>query len=128
MKLKGFFIISAVLGLTLGLSFFIKPALVMSTFGVSAGEAHQHTARNFGSAVIALAVISWVTRDAGDSIARRAIILGLFTYFIFGSISIISFQLQGNANIYGWFIIVLHVLLALSFGYHLLVNRSPVDS
>jgi len=127
MKLKSFFVISAALGLVLGLGFFFTPAMVMSTFGVSAGEAHQHTARNFGSAVIGLAVISWVARNAKDSIARRAIILGLFTYFIFGSISIISFQLQGNANIYGWFIIVLQVFLTLAFGYHLLVNRSAVD-
>jgi len=127
MKLKSFFVISAALGLVLGLGFFFAPAMVMSTFGVSAGEAHQHTARNFGSAVIGLAVISWVARNAKDSIARRAIILGLFTYFIFGSISIISFQLQGNANFYGWFIIVLHIFLALAFGYHLLVNRSAVD-
>ena len=127
MNLKSFFVITAVLGLALGLGFFCTPELMMSTFGISAGEAHQHTARNFGSAVIALAVISWMARDATDSRARRAIILGLFTYFVFGSISIISFQLQGNANIYGWFIIVLHVILAFAFGYSLLVNRSSVD-
>jgi hypothetical protein len=35
--------------------------------------------------------------------------------------------LQGNANIFGWFIIVLQVFLTLAFGYHLLVNRSAVD-
>jgi hypothetical protein len=127
MKLKALLLISAVLGMILGIGFFFAPATVMSTFGVSAGEAHQHTARNFGSAVIGLAVISWVARDARDSIARRAIVLGLFMYFIFGSISIISFQLQGNSNVYGWFIIVLHVLLALGFGYHLIINRSSVD-
>jgi predicted neutral ceramidase superfamily lipid hydrolase len=127
MELKSLLVITAVLGLLLGLGFFFIPAEVMSTFGVSASEAHQHTARNFGSALIALAVISWVSRDAVDSKARRAIILGLFTYFIFSSISIISFQLQGNANVYGWFIIVLQVLLVLAFGYYIFVNRSPVD-
>jgi hypothetical protein len=127
MKLKPFLLTSAILGMILGLGFFFAPAAVISTFGVSANEAHQHTARNFGSAVIGLAVISWVARDARDSVARRGILLGLFVYFIFGSISIISFQLQGNANIYGWFIIVLHALLALGFGYHLLTNRSSID-
>ena len=127
MKLKSFFIITAVFGISLGLGFFFMPELVMSTFGVSAGEAHQHTARNFGSAVIALAIISWGTRNAADSLARRAIVLGLFMYFIFGSISILSFQLQGNANFYGWFIIVLHVVLAVGFGYHLLISRNTLD-
>ena len=120
MKLKIWLTISAFLGLILGTSFFFMPAMVMSTFGVSGSVAHLHTARNFGSAVIGLAVIAWAARNAGDSTARRAIILGLFTYFIFGSISIISFQLQGNANANGWFIIVLHIILALAFGYHLI--------
>ena len=127
MKLKSLFVISAILGVVLGLGFFFAPSIVMSTFGVTAGEAHQHTARNFGSAVIALAVISWIARDTKDSVARRAIVLGLFMYFMLGSISIISFQLQGNANINGWFIVALHLLLILGFGYHLLINRSSVD-
>jgi len=99
----------------------------MATFGVIAGEAHQHTARNFGSAVIGLAVISWVARNAKESLALKAIVIGLFLYFILGSISIISFQLQGKSNIYGWFIIVLHVILAFGFGYHLIMNRKSVE-
>lgn len=127
MKLKTFLLISAVLGMVLGLGFFFAPAKVMSTFGVSASEAHQHTARNFGSAVIGLAVISWFAKSVKDSIARRAIVLGLFIYFIFGSISIISFQLQGNVNSFGWIIIVLHVILALGFGYYALKNRGSID-
>jgi len=127
MELKSLLLLSAILGIALGLGFFFAPSAVMSTFGVSASEAHQHTARNFGSAVIGLAVISWFAREATDSIARRAIVLGLFMYFVFGSISILSFQLQGNANSNGWIIIVLHVLLALGFGYHILIHRGPVD-
>ena len=127
MKLKSFFVISALVGFVLGLGFFFAPAKVMSTFGLSASEAHQHTARNFGSAVIGLAVISWVARDVGDSIARRAIVIGLLVYFVFASISITSFQLQGSVNTSGWFIVALHILLMLGFGYHLISNRGSVD-
>ena len=127
MKLKLLLVISAILGTVLGLGFFFMPEMVMSTFGVDAGEAHQHTARNFGSALTGLAVISWVARNTRESIARKAIILGLFIYFIFGSISIISFQIQGNANNYGWFIVVLHLYLVVGFGYHLRINRKSLD-
>ena len=126
MKLKFLFFISAILGIVLGLGFYFAPEMVMLTFGVDASETHQHTARNFGSALIGLAVISWAARNSNDSIARRAIVLGLFIYFIFGSISIISFQLHGSANSYGWFIVVLHVLLAMGFGYHLIFYRNSV--
>ena len=127
MKIKSLLMLSAILGIILGIGFFFAPATVMSSFEVTAGEAHQHTARNFGSAIIGLAFISWFARNAENSVAKRAIVLGLFIYFIFGSISIISFQLQGNSNILGWFIIGLHVLLPLGFGYHLLINRSKID-
>lgn len=127
MKLKSFFVISALLGIILGLGFFFAPATVMSTLGISASESHQHTARNFGSAVIGLAVISWVARDVEDSISRRAIVLGLFMYFVFASISITSFQLQGSVNASGWLFVALHILLALGFGYHALINRGTVD-
>jgi hypothetical protein len=123
MKLKTLFIVSAILGIILGLGFFFAPAAVMSSFGVSAGEAHQHTARNFGSAVMGLAVISWAARNTDNSAARRAIVLGLLIYFLFGSLSIVSFQLQGQANPSGWIIIVLHLYLLLGFGYHFFVNR-----
>ena len=127
MKLKFLFLISAILGIVLGLSFYLAPEIVMSTFGVEASEVHQHTARNFGSAIIGLAVISWAARNSKDSIARRAIVLGLFIYFIFGTISTISFQLQGSVNINGWFIVVLHVLLVVGFGYHLIINRNSIN-
>jgi hypothetical protein len=127
MKLKSFFVISALIGIILGLGFFFTPDTVMSTFGVSASEAHQHTARNFGSAVIGLAVISWMARDVEDSIARRAIVLGLFMYFVFASISITSFQLQGSVNTSGWLFVALHILLTLAFGYYVLINRGSVD-
>jgi hypothetical protein len=127
MKLKFLFVITAILGTVLGLGFFFAPEVVMSTFGVDAGEAHQHTARNFGSAMIGLAVISWVARNSKNSVARKAIVFGLFIYFIFGSISIISFQLQGNVNNNGWFVIVLHLLLMVGFGYNLISSWNSVE-
>jgi hypothetical protein len=127
MRIRSLFLISAILGIVLGLGFYFAPEMVMSTFGIDASEAHQHSARNFGSALIGLAVISWAARNSKDSIARRAIVLGLFIYFIFGTISIVSFQLRGGSNIYAWFIIVLHVVLIIGFGYHLKINRYPVD-
>jgi hypothetical protein len=124
MKLKTLFIASTILGVVLGLGFFFAPAAVMSSFGVTAGETHQHTARNFGSAVIGLAVISWWARNAGDSNARRAIVIGLFTYFVFSSISIISFQLEGKVNHSGWLFAGLNVLFLLGFGFHLIAKKS----
>jgi hypothetical protein len=98
MKLRALFVITAVLGFVLGFGFFFLPERVMSTFGVSAGEAHQHMARNFGSAVLAMAVMSWFVRNAADSVARRAILIALVIFFTLSSISILLFQLSGIPN------------------------------
>jgi hypothetical protein len=124
MKLKPFFTITGVLGCVMGLGFFIVPAQVMATFGVTAGEAHQHMARNFGSAIMALAVLAWVARSTGYSKAQNAILLALFTYFVLGSISILLFQWQGDVKAYGWIMFGLHLLFALIYGRFLFFHST----
>lgn len=127
MKLKHLLSITAVLGLLFGLGFVLVPGQVVTMFGTTADKAMQHMARNFGSAMLSLAVLSWAARNAPDSVARRAIILALFVYFTLGSISIVYFQLTGIPNINGWFVLVLHVALGGAFGYYLFAGRGPVD-
>jgi hypothetical protein len=124
MKIKSFLTITAVLGCVMGLGFFIVPAQVMATFGVTAGAAHQHMARNFGSAVMALGVLAWVARSNSHSKAQNAIILALFTYFVLGSISILLFQLQGDVYDSGWIMFGLHLILAFIAGRFLFFHST----
>jgi hypothetical protein len=119
MKLKALFVITAVISILFGIGFYLLPAQVVSTFGVTADEGMQHMTRNFGSAVVAIGAMCWAAREATDSKARRAIILANFIYFTLGSISILLFQLTGIPNINGWVTFAFHVPLALAFGYFL---------
>jgi hypothetical protein len=128
MTIKLFLVITAVLGLVFGLGFALLPAQVLSTFGITADQALQHMARNFGSALLAIAAMSWVARNAADSVARRAIILALFIYFTLGSISILLFQLTGIPNNSAWFNLAFHIPLALVFGYFVFSKRGNVGS
>ena len=128
MKLKTLFVITAVISIVFGVGFYLLPAQVVSTFGVTASEAHQHMTRNFGSALVAIGAMSWAAREATDSKARRAIILALFTYFTLGSISILLFQLTGIPNINGWGTFAFHVPLALAFGYYLFTKPVPRET
>jgi hypothetical protein len=125
---KPLLVIAAVLGLVLGLAFFLVPGRVVATFGTTADQAMQHMARNFGSAVLALGVMSWTARNAAASTARRAILLALLTYFSLGSISILLFQLTGIPNVLGWLGFAVHVPLALAFGYCLVAGRGSTDA
>lgn len=128
MKLKTLMMITAFLGLVFGLGFVLLPAQVVSTFGSTANEGMQHMARNFGSAVLAIAAMSWAARNTADSTALRAIILGLFLFFTLGSFSILLFQLTGIPNRNGWFMFAFHLPFALAFGYYLLSRRGPVET
>jgi hypothetical protein len=128
MTVKPFLVITAVLGLLFGLGFVLLPAPVLSTFGITADQALQHMARNFGSALLAIGAMSWAARNAADSVAKRAIILALFIYFTLGSISILLFQLTGIPNNSAWFNFAFHLPLALVFGYFVFFSRGKVES
>jgi hypothetical protein len=125
MKIKHVLIVTAVLGLLCGFGFVLFPGQLVAMFGTTADKAMQHMARNFGSAILALAVMSWAARNTADSVARRAIILALFIFFTLGSISIILFQLTGIPNNNGWFALVLLIPLAAAFGYFLFAGQGP---
>jgi hypothetical protein len=116
-------IVSAILALVFGVLFYLVPTQAVASFGVIADQSMQHMTRNYGSALIGLAALAWFARDAPDSVARRAIFLGLFVYFTLGSISIALFQLTGIPNVGGWFPFAFHVPLAIAFGYFLFANR-----
>jgi hypothetical protein len=118
MRLPTLLMISAILGICLGLAFFILPAQVMSIFGVSAGIAHQHMARNFASATLALGLLAWFVRETSNRETLRAVVFAFLCYFLLGSISILHFQLTGEANAYGWPMFILHVFLGSAYGYN----------
>jgi drug/metabolite transporter (DMT)-like permease len=128
MKIKHVLLITAVLGLLFGLGFVLIPAQLVAMFGTTADKAMQHMARNFGSAMLAMAAMSWAARNTADSVARRAIILALFVFFTLCSISIILFQLTGIPNNNGWFALVLVVPLGAACGYFLFAVRGPVEN
>ena len=127
MKLKTFLIITAVGAFAFGVGFFLVPAQIPAMHGITADEGMKHMAQNFGSALLALAAISWMARNAPDSIARRAIVLGLFVYWTFGSISTILVQLKGIPNNLNLITIGFHVPLAFVFGYFVIKQRGPIE-
>jgi hypothetical protein len=113
---------TAVLGLVFGLGYVVAPVQISALFGVAVDPVSQHMARNFGSALLAIAAIAWTARNTTDSVALRGISLGFCIYFTLGAISILLFQGTGLANNLLWFPITFHVLLALFFGYSLVAK------
>jgi hypothetical protein len=110
-------IINTIVLLLFGIAFVVAPAWMVSFYGVTADAPLKHMGNLLGSALLGLAVISWLARNAGESEARRAIVWGMFLGDTVGFIMALIAQLQGVLNALGWLDVAIYLLLALGFGY-----------
>ena len=117
MKLKTLFIITAIITVLFGVVFVIIPTQVYSLYGIEADAVLNYMGQLFGAALIAIGLISWHSRDAADSDARRAIILAIFIADGIGFIIALIGQLNNVVNALGWSTVAIYLLLSLGFGY-----------
>jgi len=117
MKLKSLFIFNAVLALVFGLAFVLLPSQTLSLYGVSVDAPLKYVGQLYGSALLVFCVTTWFARDAGDSPARSAFILGMFVGSLVAFIVSLINQLGGVANALGWSTVVIYLLLTLGYGY-----------
>ncbi|MCG2767002.1 MAG: hypothetical protein L6435_01270 [Anaerolineae bacterium] len=119
MKLKQLFVVHSFVALFHGGGFVLAPELFMSLYGISlADPAAVFVARLFGAALLIYCFVAWFARDAEDSAARRAIVLGFFLSGIIGFIVALQGQLTGVTNSLGWLVVGLYlVLIGVGYGY-----------
>ena len=119
MKLKHLFIVHSVVALFHGGGFVLAPKLFMSLYGVSLADPEAtFVARLFGAALLIYCFVAWFARDAEDSTARRAIVLGFFLSGIVGFIVSLLGQLSGVMNALGWLVVGLYlVVIVVGYGY-----------
>jgi hypothetical protein len=117
MKLSTMFIIYAVISAIFGLTFIFMPQTALALYGITLSPGGILIARLFGAALLEFALLSWLVRNAGDSEARKAIILAVFVGEVVGFIVALVGQLSGEVNALGWSTVAIYLLLALGFGY-----------
>jgi hypothetical protein len=121
MKFKTLMIIKAVVCLTLGMLILLVPNFLYSLFGLSLGPGGIFTAREYGAALIGILMITWFARNAIESDALRAIILGLCVYDAIGFVITLVATISGLLNPLGWSVVALYLFFAGGF-LHFLVN------
>lgn len=99
------------------------PGFLLTLMGSEYGSAAAFTARLYGASLAGNLLLSWLGRNAEDSIARRAIIWDLFVYDAIGLIVTLVIVLSGGLNWLGWGIVVVFLFLTLGFGYFLLPQK-----
>ena len=115
MKLSVLFIITSVIALVFGILFVIIPGQMYSLYGIESNMMLNYMGGLFGAALIAIGLISWLSRNAADSEARKAIILSFFIADAIGFIVALIGQLNNVVNALGWLTVVIYLLLCLGF-------------
>ncbi len=118
MKLSTLMVINSVICAVFGIAFVLIPWQVFSLYG--AGEpnpALNYAGQLFGVSLVTIAVLTWSARNAGDSDARKAIVLALLIGDGIGFIVALIAQLGDIVNIIGWSTVAIYLILALGFGY-----------
>jgi len=124
MSFKNLMIIKALVCLAFGILLLAVPDKLLSIFGATLGDGGMFTAREYGASLFGNLFLCWFAKSAGESDARRAIILALFVYdliaFVMTAITVIS----GILNSLGWSIVLIYLFFTLGFGYFLV--KPPV--
>jgi uncharacterized protein YjeT (DUF2065 family) len=117
MKLSTLMIANSVVAVLFGLGFILVPGQVLALYTTEASVALDYVAQLFGAALFSFGVVTWTARNAADSEARRAILLGLFIGDAVGCVVALIAQLGGVVSAMGWSTVVIYLLLAIGFGY-----------
>ena len=126
MKFKTLMIIKAIVCIVFGPLLLFVPGWLLNILGTSFGPGADLTAREYGAALIGNLLLTWLARDAEDSVARRAIIWNLFTYDAIALVATLVIVLSGGLNFLGWGIVAVYLFFTLGFGYFLLPKGRTV--
>ena len=117
MKLKTLMVITSIVGLLFGLSFFLFPAWTEASYGVNLDIGGQYMARLLGSVYLGYAVLLWSGRNTPSSPARHAIVVSTFVAMFLGLILSIYDRVVGIENALAWSTVAIFLLLSIGFGY-----------
>jgi len=101
-KLNVMFTIAAIAMFLIGLGLTVMTGIMLGMIGLDANPASIHFAKAGGSALLGLAVMTWLARNSGPSQARNALVLGLTLLFLLETAEYVRAILTGSLQIMGW--------------------------
>ncbi len=116
MKLGTFLIIASVLALGYGLGLLLVPAFMNMRYGLGTSSSELLLSRFFGSELLLLGLINWMSRDFTGASARPVVTASLLGNTIGAIVALIG-TLGGVMNSAGWSAVGIYLLLALGFAY-----------
>ncbi len=124
MKLKHWFILQIVMSTMNGLGALLMPMTWLGLYGmadVNAGTAA--TAQALGAALLNYAIVSFFVRDAQESIARKAIVIGFCLTHFLGGIVLAMAAISGVMSPLAWMGVFMYWLMAAGYAYYWLIKK-----
>jgi hypothetical protein len=119
-------IIKAIVCVVFGIAMLIFPVALFSIFGADLGTGGIFPAREYGSALIGIFLLTWFARKVVEPATKTAIILALFVYDLLGLVVTLIAIIGGVLNSLGWLVAVVYLFFTLGFGYFMTVKAGAV--
>lgn len=119
MSFKNLMIIKALVCLMFGILMLAVPYQLLSILGATLSDGGMFTAREYGAALFGNLFLCWFAKNAGESDARKAIIIALFVYDLIGFVATTLTVIAGVLNPLGWFVVFVYLFFTIGFGYFL---------
>lgn len=124
MKLKHWFMLQVVMSTMNGLGALLMPMTWLGLYGmadVNAGTAA--TAQALGAALLAYGIVAFFARDAQESIARKAIVIGFCLTQFLGGIVLAMAAISGVMSSLAWVGVFLYWLMAVGYAYFWVIKK-----
>ena len=129
MQLKTIFTVNYIVAFLFGAGFTFFPTLCSSLMGFNVAGDSSLIARGMGVFVIGTGVLTFFAKDAPRSMARRAIVLCLFTLYILLVLYKVSLNLLHGISFNLMFasIYVIHIGFIVAYGHFLFGGPREID-
>ena len=122
---KTIMITKALMSVLVGVMILTAPKYFFSIMGMTLQAEGIMPVWQYGAAVIGNAMVTWYARDAEESRARRAIIIGMVAYNGIGLIVVLIATMSGMTNLLGWLGAAVYLFFTFGFGYFWLKPPKP---
>ena len=117
MKLSNLFVFNSVVALVYGIGSVVMPVYMLSLHGMTQGPTEALVGQFMGVSMIAIGLMTWLSRNITDSGSKKAIITGLLISDIIGFIVVLLGMLSNLMNALGWVAAGIYLVLTLGYAY-----------
>jgi hypothetical protein len=113
------FIVAMIVEAIFALGFIFIPDTMMTQMGLTLDPVGITLTREFGSALLAFAILLWLARRSDKVEFKLGTIISMFVYFLVSGVILVIAQFTVQMVPMMWAIIALHLIFVLWFGYFL---------